>query len=116
VRNLRKVSGLFPNALCNVSGFSLPPITDRHHITEKLLSMAKNSKNQSTQDPSDSSPRYYIRDSQSGLHIESRNSATPTDVASKPTGLRQSKYHSARTTFVNHVGLIFKWRGARTVV
>jgi hypothetical protein len=42
---LLKVGGLFPNALYNVSGFSLPPIiTDRHHITEKLLSMAKNSK------------------------------------------------------------------------
>jgi hypothetical protein len=43
---MQKVGGLFPNALyINVSGFSLPPIiTDRHHITEKLLSMAKNSK------------------------------------------------------------------------
>jgi hypothetical protein len=41
---LQKVGGLFPNTLYNVSGFSLPPInTDRHHITEKLLSMAKNS-------------------------------------------------------------------------
>jgi hypothetical protein len=29
----------------NVSGFSLPPIkTDRHHITEEFLSMAKNDK------------------------------------------------------------------------
>jgi hypothetical protein len=42
---LRKVGGLFPNASYNVSGFSLPPtITDRHHITEKMLSMAKNTK------------------------------------------------------------------------
>jgi hypothetical protein len=41
---MRKVNDLFPNALYNVSGFSLPPITDSHHITEKLLSMAKNSK------------------------------------------------------------------------
>jgi hypothetical protein len=40
------VGGLFPNALYNVSWISLPPIkTDRHHITEKLLSMAKNDKN-----------------------------------------------------------------------
>jgi hypothetical protein len=40
--HLQKVSGLFPNALYNVCGFSLPPIkTDRHHITEKLLSMVK---------------------------------------------------------------------------
>jgi hypothetical protein len=38
---LLKVSGLFPNTLYNVSGFSLPQIkTDRHHITEKLLSLA----------------------------------------------------------------------------
>jgi hypothetical protein len=29
----------------DVSGFSLPPTkTDRHHITEKLLRMAKNAK------------------------------------------------------------------------
>jgi hypothetical protein len=42
---LRKVGGLSPNTLYNVSGFSLPPIkTDRHHITERLLSMAKNDK------------------------------------------------------------------------
>jgi hypothetical protein len=42
---LRKVGGLFPNELYNVTGFSLSPIkTDRLHITEKLLSMAKNSK------------------------------------------------------------------------
>ena len=42
---LRKVGGLSPNTLYNVSGFSLPPIkTDRHHITEKLFSMAKNYK------------------------------------------------------------------------
>jgi cytosine/uracil/thiamine/allantoin permease len=34
------------NTLYNVSGFSLPPIkTDRHHITEKLLSIVKNDKN-----------------------------------------------------------------------
>jgi hypothetical protein len=39
---LRKVSGLSPNTLYNVSRFSLPPIKiDRHHINEKLLSMAK---------------------------------------------------------------------------
>jgi hypothetical protein len=39
------VSGLFPNAVHNVSGFSLPSvITDSHHLTEKLLSMAKKSK------------------------------------------------------------------------
>jgi nitrogen-specific signal transduction histidine kinase len=31
--------------LNNAYGFFLPPIeTDRHHITEKLLSMAKNAK------------------------------------------------------------------------
>jgi hypothetical protein len=42
---LRKVGGLFTSALYNVSGFSLPPIiTDCHRIIEKLLSMAKNSK------------------------------------------------------------------------
>jgi hypothetical protein len=42
---LRKVGGLSPNTLHNVSGFSLPPIkTDHHHITEKLLSMAINDK------------------------------------------------------------------------
>jgi hypothetical protein len=43
---LQKVGGPFPNALHNnVSGFSPPPIiTDRRLITEKLLSMAKNSK------------------------------------------------------------------------
>jgi hypothetical protein len=41
---LWKVDGFFPNALYKISVFSLPPtITDRHHITEKLLSMAKNS-------------------------------------------------------------------------
>jgi hypothetical protein len=40
--------GLFPNTLYNVSGFSLPLIkTDRHHITEKLLSMVKILNNQS---------------------------------------------------------------------
>jgi hypothetical protein len=45
---LQKVGGLFPNTLYNVSGFSLPSIkTDRHHITEKLLSMAKILNNQS---------------------------------------------------------------------
>jgi hypothetical protein len=39
------VHGFFPNALYKVSGFSLPPIkTDRHHIAEKLLSMAKDDK------------------------------------------------------------------------
>jgi hypothetical protein len=42
---MRKVGGLFPNTLYNAFGFSLPPVkTDRHHITEKLLSMAKNDK------------------------------------------------------------------------
>ena len=42
---LWKVGGLSPNTLYNVSGFSFPPIkTDRHHVTEKLLSMAKNYK------------------------------------------------------------------------
>jgi hypothetical protein len=41
--NFGKVDDLSPNTLYNVFGFSLPPIkTDRHHITEKLLSMAKN--------------------------------------------------------------------------
>jgi hypothetical protein len=35
---LQKVGGLFPNALYNVSGFSLPPIiNDRQHITEKIV-------------------------------------------------------------------------------
>jgi hypothetical protein len=44
---LRKVhvGGLSPHTLYNVYGFSLPTIkTDRHHITEKLLSMVKTSK------------------------------------------------------------------------
>jgi hypothetical protein len=42
---LWKVGGLFPNTLYNVSGFSRPSIkTGHHHINEKLLSMAKNSK------------------------------------------------------------------------
>jgi hypothetical protein len=41
------VCSLFSNALHNVSGFPLPPIkTDRHHITEKLLTMAKILNNQ----------------------------------------------------------------------
>jgi hypothetical protein len=42
---LWKVCGVSRNTLYLVSGFSLPPIKiDRHHITEKLFSMAKNSK------------------------------------------------------------------------
>jgi hypothetical protein len=32
------VSGLFPNAVYNVSRFSLPSaITDSHHLTEKIV-------------------------------------------------------------------------------
>jgi hypothetical protein len=39
---LRKVVGLSPYILYDVSGFSLPPIkSDHHHIIEKLLSIAK---------------------------------------------------------------------------
>jgi hypothetical protein len=42
---LWKVGGLFSNTLYNISEFSLPPIkTDRHHITEKLWSVAKSDK------------------------------------------------------------------------
>jgi hypothetical protein len=42
---LAEVGVLSLNTLYNVSGFSLPPIkTDRHHMTEKMLSMAKNDK------------------------------------------------------------------------
>jgi hypothetical protein len=41
----RCLDGLFPNTLYNASGFSPPLLkTDFHHITEKLLSMAKNDK------------------------------------------------------------------------
>jgi hypothetical protein len=39
------VGGFFPDTLYNVSGFSRLSIeADRHHITEKLLSIVKNSK------------------------------------------------------------------------
>jgi hypothetical protein len=39
---LRKVNSHSPNTLYNMSGFSPPPIkTDRHHRTEKLLSVVK---------------------------------------------------------------------------
>jgi hypothetical protein len=49
---LREDGGLSPNTLHSVSGFSLPPInlkTDRHHITENFLTMAKNYKQSSLQ-------------------------------------------------------------------
>jgi hypothetical protein len=37
------------NTLHSVSGFYLPPIkTDHHHLTEKLLAMAKNNKQSET--------------------------------------------------------------------
>jgi hypothetical protein len=32
-----KISGLSPNALYNISGFSLSPKHDCHHITEKSI-------------------------------------------------------------------------------
>jgi hypothetical protein len=54
------VGGLFPNALYTVSGFSLPPISDRHHITEKLLNMAKNSKQSINQSNTCVSPAYGV--------------------------------------------------------
>jgi hypothetical protein len=45
---LRKVGCLFPNALYKVSGFSLPPITTRHHITENCCAWQKILINQSS--------------------------------------------------------------------
>jgi hypothetical protein len=56
-----------PQTHCiNVSGFSHPPIkTDRHHITEKLLNMAKNDKQTN---------KHRIRDSHEMLSLQvSRN-------------------------------------------
>jgi hypothetical protein len=51
---LRKVSGLFPNILYNVHGFSLPPIkTVRHHITEKKCWLWRKKINKQTKEQYD---------------------------------------------------------------
>jgi hypothetical protein len=79
--HLWKVGGLFPSTLYNVPGFSLPPIKpDHHQITEKCLSMAKNSKQSINQSINQKPQKHENTSTLKSLSWKINKIATPCSV------------------------------------